>query len=80
MNLQHFSLKPFRGEENGPAGKITGTLGRRANTLSLRCALLGNLSELSIPAPPGEFPGRKNRLWHGEISRGGPMRSRPGLR
>ena len=62
MNLRHFSLKPFRGEETGPARKITGTIGRRANTLSLGYTLLGNLSELSIPAP-GESPGRKNRLW-----------------
>jgi len=51
MNLRHFSLKPFRGEDNGPARKITGTIGRRANTLSLGYALLGNLPGLSIPAP-----------------------------
>jgi hypothetical protein len=30
--------------------------------LSFRCALLGDLSGLSIPAP-GEPPGRKSRLW-----------------
>jgi len=62
MNLQRFSLKPFRGEENGTAWKITGTIGRRANTLFLGYTLLGNLSELSIPAP-GELPRRRDRLW-----------------
>ena len=62
MNLRHFSLKPFQGEETGPTRKITGTIGRRANTLSLGYALLGNLPGLSIPAQ-GESPGRKSRLW-----------------
>ena len=62
MKLQRFSLKPFRGENNGPIRKITGTVGRRANTLSLGYALLGDLSELSIPGP-GKSPGRKSRLW-----------------
>ena len=44
--------------------KITGTIGRRADTLSIGYALLGNLSELTIPSQ-GEFPGRKDRLWEG---------------
>jgi len=62
MNSKRFSLKPFPGDETGLGLKITGTIGRRANTLSLDYTLLGNLSELSIPAP-GEVPVRKNRLW-----------------
>jgi hypothetical protein len=62
MNPQSFSLKPFRGEGNGHDIRITGTIERRANALSIGYALLGNLSELEIPAP-GESPGRKNRLW-----------------
>ena len=62
MDLRSFSLKPFPGEGNGPELKITGTIGRRADTLSLGCALRGNLSELAIPAPE-ESPERKDRLW-----------------
>jgi len=62
MNLRSFSLKPFPGEKNGPDVKITGTIGRRADTLSLRCALQGALSKLAIPAPE-ESPKRKDRLW-----------------
>ena len=57
-----FSLAPFPGEDRVPALRITGTIGRRADTLSLDCAVEGNLSELAIPATasPAE---RKNRLW-----------------
>lgn len=62
MNLRSFSLKPFRGEEDLPDIEITGTIGRRANALSIGTALLGNLSELVLPAPQ-ESPGRKDRLW-----------------
>ena len=62
MNSERFSLKAFPGEETGPVLAITGTIGRRANNLSLGISLLGNLSELSIPAP-GEFPRRMDRLW-----------------
>jgi hypothetical protein len=64
MNLRSFSLKPFPGEDNAPDVKITGTIGRRADTLSIGYALLGNLSELAIPSQ-GELPGRKDRLWEG---------------
>jgi hypothetical protein len=62
MNPRSFSLKPFRGEGNGQDIRITGTIERRANALGISYALLGNLSELAIPAP-GKSPGRKNRLW-----------------
>ena len=62
MDPRSFSLKPFPGEGTGPEVKITGTIGRRADALSLGCALRGNLSELAIPAPE-EFPERKDRLW-----------------
>jgi hypothetical protein len=62
MNLRRFSLKPFHGEENVPDVKITGTIGRRADTLSIIYALLGNLSELAIPSP-GDLPERRDRLW-----------------
>lgn len=62
MNLQSFSLMPFRAEENRPDIRITGTIGQRANTLSISYALLGNLSELAMPAS-GKLPERKDRLW-----------------
>ena len=62
MNLRNFSLIPFRGEEDRPDLTIPGTIGRSGNTLSVGYALLGNLSELAIPAP-GKFPERKDRLW-----------------
>jgi hypothetical protein len=62
MNLRSFSLRPFPGEGNALDLKITGSIGRRANLLSLNCALLGNLSELALHAPE-EPPVRKDRLW-----------------
>jgi len=61
MNPQSFSLKPFRGEGNRHDIRITGTIERRGNALSIGYALLGNLSDLAIPAPR-ESSGRKNRL------------------
>jgi hypothetical protein len=64
VNHRKFFLKPFPGEENIPDMKITGTIGRRADILSIGYALLGNLSELAIPAP-GELPERRDRLWKG---------------
>jgi hypothetical protein len=62
MNLRRFILAPFPGQENTTDMKITGTIGRRADTLSIGYALLGNLPELAIPSP-GELPERKDRLW-----------------
>lgn len=62
MNLRRFSLKPFRVAEDLPGIGIKGTIGRRSNTLSIGYALLGNLSDLAVPAPV-ESPGRKDRLW-----------------
>ncbi|MGZ8461016.1 MAG: DOMON-like domain-containing protein [Candidatus Deferrimicrobiaceae bacterium] len=62
MKLQRFSLKPFRGENNGPIRKTTGTIERRGNTMSVACALLGNLSELAFPLPEVP-PERRGRLW-----------------
>ncbi|RJP18318.1 MAG: hypothetical protein C4529_12870 [Deltaproteobacteria bacterium] len=63
-NLREFTLVPFRGEEDRPDLAITGQAGRQAGLLSVRYAILGNLSELAIPAPE-ETPGRKNALWKG---------------
>lgn len=63
MSLRKFSLIPFPGEDPGRGLSIIGAIGRRrTNRLPIRCALLGNLSELSIPARD-KFPGRKERLW-----------------
>lgn len=62
MNVRSFSLAPFPGEEHGPDIRITGTIGRRASALSIRCALLGNLSEVALPEP-AESAGRRDRLW-----------------
>lgn len=64
MRLRKFSLLPFPGEGSAPEMKVTGIIGRRANRLSLRFALQGDLSELSLPAPES-FPRRKYRLWEG---------------
>src|SRR5512143_1744294 len=64
MSPLKFSLKPFRGKGPVPDLEIAGSIVRRANILSLGCALRGELSELAIPAP-AEIPGRKDRLWEG---------------
>lgn len=62
MNLLDFSLVPFPGEKDLPDIGITGTIGRRANTLSIGYEIVGNLSELFLPAQD-ESPERKDRLW-----------------
>jgi hypothetical protein len=62
LNLRTFSLVPFRGEEGLPVLAITGTIGRFADTLSIRCAIQGHIPDLAIP-PPEEPPARKDRLW-----------------
>jgi hypothetical protein len=62
MHPQRFLLKPFPGEGN-PAGlTIGGSIGRRADTLSVRCEVRGDLSKVSIPAA-AEAPRRRDRLW-----------------
>lgn len=57
-----FSLEPFRGKIPVPDLEIVGSIERRANILSIDCALRGDLSELAIPAR-AEAPVRKDRLW-----------------
>lgn len=62
MRPRRFLLKPFPGEGN-PAGlTIGGSIARRADALSVRYEVRGNLSKLSIPAA-AEAPRRKDRLW-----------------
>jgi hypothetical protein len=57
-----FILKPFPGEGNPAALTIGGSIARRADILSVRCEVRGNLSKLSIPAA-AEAPRRVDRLW-----------------
>ncbi|HBO70381.1 MAG TPA: hypothetical protein DD658_09800, partial [Deltaproteobacteria bacterium] len=61
MKLLTFSLQPFPGEDASGL-RIEGTIGRHGNTLSIGCAILGNLSKIAIPSP-AELPGRRDRLW-----------------
>jgi len=62
MHPQRFLLKPFPGEGN-PAGlTIGGSIGRRAEILSVRCEVQGDLSMVSIPAA-AEAPRRRDRSW-----------------
>lgn len=62
MNPKRFSLQPFPGEETVPGRKVTGTIGRRGDTLSCDFAIRGNLSGLAIPLPEAP-PERRGRLW-----------------
>jgi hypothetical protein len=62
MRPQRFLLMPFPGEGN-PAGlTIRGSIGRRADTLSVLCEVRGNLSKVLIPAA-ADVPRRRDRLW-----------------
>ena len=62
MNPRNVSLIPFPGAEDRPDLTITGTIGRCADTLSIACAIAGNLSVLAVPAA-AKSPERKHRLW-----------------
>ncbi|TSA01051.1 MAG: hypothetical protein D4R80_00065, partial [Deltaproteobacteria bacterium] len=57
-----FLLKPFPGEGNPAALTIGGSIGRHADTLSVRCEVRGNVSKVRIPAA-AEAPRRRDRLW-----------------
>ena len=62
MPARRFFLKPFPGE-GYPAGlTIGGSIGRRADTFSVRCELRGDLSKVEIPAVV-DAPRRQDRLW-----------------
>ena len=62
MPARRFFLKPFPGE-GYPAGlTIGGSIGRRADTLSVRYEVRGNLSNVLIPAA-AEATRRRDRLW-----------------
>ena len=62
MHSRRFLLKPFPGE-GYPAGvTVGGSIGRRADALSIRCEVQGDLSKVSIPAT-AEEPRKQDRLW-----------------
>ncbi|MHB8782747.1 MAG: DOMON-like domain-containing protein [Desulfobacteria bacterium] len=62
MHPQCFLLKPFPGEGNPAGVTIGGSIARRADTLSVRYEVRGNLSKVLIPAA-ADAPRRKDRLW-----------------
>ena len=64
MHPRRFLLQPFPGEGNPAGVTIGGSIGRRADTLSVRCEVRGNLSKVSIPAA-AKAPRRQGRLWEG---------------
>jgi hypothetical protein len=57
-----FILIPFPGEGNPAGVTIGGSIARRADTLSIRYEVRGNLTKVSIPPATGA-PRRKDRLW-----------------
>ena len=57
-----FSLKPFRTPGHPSGLTIAGSIGRRANVLTVEYEICGGLSPLSIPGRI-EPPGRRDRLW-----------------
>jgi hypothetical protein len=62
LTLQSFFLKPFQNEEDLPDLRITGTIGRSQNTLSVGYTLHGDLSDVAIPSRE-RSPARKDHLW-----------------
>jgi len=62
LNPARFFLKPFPGEGNPAGVKIEGAIARRAETLSVRFEVRGDLSMVAIPVDE-EAPRRKDRLW-----------------
>ena len=62
MHPLRFLLEPFPGEGNPAGVTIGGTIARRADALSVRWEVRGDLSKVSIPAAAGA-PRRRDRLW-----------------
>jgi len=62
LNPTRFLLNPFPGEAN-PAGVTIGvSIARRAEALSVRFEVRGDLSKVSVPTA-GPAPRRMDRLW-----------------
>jgi len=57
-----FLLIPFPGEGNPAALTIGGSIARRADALSIRFEVRGNVSKVELPAA-AEAPRRQDRLW-----------------
>jgi len=62
MNDQNFSLQPFDLTNSLPDIKITGSIARNGNKLTICYALLGDLTKVVIPAS-ADLPKRKYDLW-----------------
>jgi hypothetical protein len=56
------ALQPFRGSTPPPGLELTATVSRQVNVFAIQYSLVGNLSELAIPAP-ALVPCRKDSLW-----------------
>jgi len=61
MSDLSFSLEPFSPGGPGLEVKITGNIGRQANSMTIRYDLRGKLGELAIPA--ADLPARRYGLW-----------------
>jgi hypothetical protein len=62
MNARNFTLQPFPPAGPRPRLKLTGDLSRRGNTLTIRYALRGQLTDLAIPGPAATAA-RRTGLW-----------------
>jgi len=62
MHPRRFLLIPFPGEGNVAGITIGGTIARRADALSVRCEVRGDLAKVKIPSAE-EAPRRHDRLW-----------------
>ncbi|MBI5663978.1 MAG: DOMON-like domain-containing protein [Nitrospirae bacterium] len=62
MSIRDFSLRPFPADSPVPDIKITGSIDRNSNVLSVNFELLGPCAELII-SPLSDKPTRTNGLW-----------------
>lgn len=62
MNEQNFSLHPFNLTNSLSDLKITGSIARNVNKLTIYYALLGDFTKVEIPTP-AELLKRKYELW-----------------
>lgn len=62
MNSRIFSLRPFHEAESQPNVKITGSIGRSSNTLSISYTISDPFLKLVVPES-AEMPARKDNLW-----------------